>query len=65
MPNQPTNRKDTKMRTATAKDKYNALLHAIWRMDRELRDNPELSEKERATLERDRNALSVIHEGLR
>jgi uncharacterized membrane protein YqjE len=52
------------MRTATAKDKYNALLHAIWRIDRELRDNAELSEKERATLERDRNALSVIHEGL-
>jgi uncharacterized membrane protein YqjE len=52
------------MRTATAHAKYNALLHAIWRIDRELRDNTELSEKERATLERDRNALSVIHEGL-
>ena len=52
------------MRRATASEKYNALIHAIWLIDRELRDNATLTEKQRATLQRDRDTLSVIHEGL-
>jgi hypothetical protein len=38
---------------------YNALLHAIWRLDRELAELPSDSEQ-RPPLERDREALSAL-----
>lgn len=41
------------------KDEYNAMLHAIWNIDRNLK-LPDLSELDRAILDRDRKALSDI-----
>jgi uncharacterized membrane protein YqjE len=53
------------MTTATATglrpSEYNALIHAMWRIDSTLKSpDYELTEKERATLERDRQALQDL-----
>jgi hypothetical protein len=38
---------------------YNALIHAIWRID-QLIDNEILTDEQRATLRRDREALQAL-----
>jgi hypothetical protein len=38
---------------------YNALIHAIWRIDRLITDEI-LTDQQRATLQRDRDALQAI-----
>ena len=43
------------------RNQYNALLHAIWAIDRELQT--EISENLRNVLERDRQALTEIFTG--
>jgi uncharacterized membrane protein YqjE len=42
------------------KDEYNALIHAIWHIDRLLKSEP-MNDSTRARLERDRKALSGLH----
>lgn len=44
------------------KAQYNALIHAIWRIDQMLNDPNQLPEK-RETLERDRKALTEVFLG--
>lgn len=44
------------------KEQYNALIHAIWRVDQMLNSPDQLPEK-RETLERDRKALQEVFIG--
>ena len=42
------------------KNEYNALLHAIWRLDRLIADHADYPQTTIETLERDRKALSDL-----
>lgn len=42
------------------KDEYNAIIHAIWRLDRLIRDHADNPNMNLQTLERDRKALSDL-----
>ena len=45
------------------RNQYNALIHAIWLIDTELKTNATLTDTAREKLERDRTALTEIHIG--
>ncbi len=45
------------------KDQYNALIHAIWRIDQDLKTRTDLTDEQRDRLFRDRESLQDVFIG--
>jgi uncharacterized membrane protein YqjE len=50
---------NTTTKIGLCQTEYNALIHAIWRIDQLVRDEI-LTDQQRATLQRDRDALQAL-----